>query len=76
MPSWLSLREDWGRSMTFYHAFVESKVSPSPSIAKMLAALQHPDGSWANTSPLMKEDEPLVATGLALVALTLSQESR
>ena len=73
LPRWLLLREDWGRSMAFYHAFVESKVSPSPSIAKMLLALQRSDGSWVNTSALMKEDEPLVATGLALMAVSLSR---
>jgi hypothetical protein len=71
LPSWLTLPEEWGRSMAFYHAFTEAKVSPSPSIAKMLLGLQRSDGSWVNTSPMMKEDEPLVATGLALVAICL-----
>jgi len=71
LPSWLTLSEEWGRAMVFYHAFAEAKVAPSPSISKMLLALQQPDGSWVNTNRLMKEDEPLVATGLALIALCL-----
>lgn len=71
LPPFLDMPEKWGRSMVFYQAFAEAKVSPSPSIAKMLLALQQPDGSWVNTSPLMKEDEPLIATGLALIAISL-----
>jgi hypothetical protein len=59
--------------MIYYEAFAEAKVAPSPSVRKMLLGLQRSDGSWANPSPLMKEDEPLVATGLALVALSLTR---
>jgi hypothetical protein len=73
LPGWLEMPRDWGPSMIYYEAFAEAKVAPSPSGRKMLVALQRPDGSWANPSPLMKEDDPLVATGLALVALALTR---
>lgn len=71
LPHFLDMPEKWGRSMVYYQAFAEAKVAPIPSIPKMLLALQRSDGSWENTSPLMKEDEPLIATGLALVAISL-----
>jgi len=71
LPSWLTLPEEWGRAMMYYKLFAEAKVDPSPPIARILLAHQQPDGSWANTNRLMKEDEPLVATGLALIALCL-----
>ena len=34
-----------------------------------LVSLQRRDGSWRNASARMREDDPLIATGLALVAL-------
>jgi hypothetical protein len=73
LPPWLGMPEEWGPSMVFYEAFAEAKVAPSPSVRRMLVALERPDGSWANPSPLMKEDDPLVATGLALIALSLTR---
>jgi hypothetical protein len=71
MPPWLTLPEEWGRAMMYYKLFAESKVDPSPVIARILLAHQQPDGSWVNTNRLMKEDDPVVATGLALIALCL-----
>lgn len=38
-------------------------------IAASVAALQRPDGSWANAEPIMLENEPLLATALAVLAL-------
>jgi hypothetical protein len=38
-------------------------------LAEALVRRQQPDGSWKNPSFLMKEDDPLIATGLALRAL-------
>ncbi len=73
LPHFLDMPEKWGRSMVYYQAFAEAKVHPNRTIAEMLLALQQKDGSWVNTSPLMKEDEPLIATGLALVAISLSR---
>lgn len=73
LPHWLDMPEEYGPSMVYYQAFAEAKADGPfrDSIRKTLLALQKPDGSWANPHPLMKEDEPLVATGLALVALCL-----
>lgn len=45
----------------------------APALAAELVARQRPDGSWTNTISTMREDDPLVATTLALNALaTLS----
>ena len=41
----------------------------APDLAAELVARQRPDGSWANTIPTMREDDPLTATCLALEAL-------
>ena len=71
LPPWLNLPEEWSRAMMYYKLFAEAKVDPSPMIARILLAQQQPDGSWANSNRLMKEDEPLVATGLALIGVCL-----
>ena len=65
------LPPEWEEALFFYRAFAEAKVRPSPAVASRVAGLQRADGSFANASALMKEDDPLVATGLALVALAL-----
>jgi hypothetical protein len=39
-------------------------------LATELAKLQKPDGSWVNELNLVREDEPLVATSHALIALS------
>jgi hypothetical protein len=74
-PSALSARlpEEWEEALFFYRAFAEAKVRPSPDLARRVEARQRPDGSFAGASALMKEDDPLVATGLALVAMALSR---
>lgn len=74
--------EPWGDALTFYHYAVRAEVyaaldfpaGEKQALAEKIAALQRPDGSFVNTaSPLMKEDEPLLATSLAVVALTHCQ---
>ena len=40
------------------------------AVVTNLAKLQSADGSWRNPNPLMREDDPLVATALALIALS------
>lgn len=72
-PTLDALPPDWREGLFFYHAFARAKVSPSPAHAAEIAARQRPDGSFRNFQGLMKEDDPLVATGLALVALCLSR---
>jgi hypothetical protein len=56
-------------SLYYYRAFLETRVVPSPQILSRLLSLQRPDGSFANPVGLMKEDDPLLATSLALLAL-------
>lgn len=42
-------------------------------LARELLARQRPDGAWSNPHTLLKEDDPLVATPLALAALALAR---
>jgi hypothetical protein len=42
----------------------------APALAAKVLASQRPDGSWANTISTMREDDPLVATTLALHTLS------
>ena len=42
----------------------------APDLAAELISRQRLDGSWANTIPTMREDDPLTATCLALEALS------
>lgn len=56
------------------HALVESGAGNTwarPMLEQLLAR-QKPDGSWVNSNDRMTEDEPLVATTMALAALTLA----
>jgi squalene-hopene/tetraprenyl-beta-curcumene cyclase len=71
--------EPWGDALKYYHFAVRAEVyaaldfptAEKLALAKKVAALERPDGSFANAeSPLMKEDDPLLATALAVVALT------
>ena len=71
--------EPWGDALQYYHFAVRAEVyaaldfsdEEKQALAEKVAALQRADGSFVNTkSPLMKEDEPLLATALAEVALS------
>lgn len=61
--------EPWAEAVFFYHAAARARIMPSKELAASVRARQHPDGSFRNPNALMKEDDPLVATGLALIAL-------
>lgn len=70
--------EPWGEAIRFYHYAVRAEAYeqlnwPGDWQVKLTAAVvkhQATDGRFRNTaSPLMKEDDPLVATTLAVVAL-------
>lgn len=51
-------------------AFPEAPfASRASELAAEVVARQRPDGSWANTIPTMREDDPLTATCFALEAL-------
>jgi hypothetical protein len=43
-------------------------------LIKVLLELQQKDGSWQNDSARMREDDPLIATCFALIALGRLQE--
>jgi hypothetical protein len=71
--------EPWGAALKYYHFAVRAEVydaldfpaEEKRALAEKVAALQESDGSFVNfESPLMKEDEPLLATALAVIALT------
>jgi hypothetical protein len=71
--------EPWGEALQFYHYAVRAEVyaaldfpaAEKLALAEKVAALQRSDGSFVNEkSPLMKEDEPLLSTALAVVALS------
>ncbi|HEU4420670.1 MAG TPA: hypothetical protein VFT55_17155, partial [Planctomycetota bacterium] len=64
--------EPWHDALRFYHAMVLAEVhEPARSpIRAMLAARQAADGSFrSEMTTAMKEDDPLLATALALRAL-------
>ena len=68
-PRVFDLPEKWEDALFFYHAFARSKVRPSKELGRAVAARQRQDGSFASAHALMKEDDPLIATGLALIAM-------
>lgn len=67
------LPNEWQDGLFYYRAFVRSKVFPDPSTASAIVARQNPDGSFRNPIAVMKEDDPFIATGLALAALCLAR---
>lgn len=69
----------WADAVYFYHLAVRAEASARLDLsgawrgraAAILLAEQRPDGSFCNLkSSLMKEDDPLLATALAVIALT------
>jgi hypothetical protein len=69
----------WPRGLSFYYssaaaqAFRALGVNAGSGIAEGLTKTQRPDGSWANPENLVKEDDPLIATGFAVRALIASR---
>jgi hypothetical protein len=77
--------EPWGEALFFYHLAVRAEVYDrlqwpgdwQAEVVRALSTLQRADGSFVNHgSPLMKEDDPLLATTLALIALVHADSSR
>jgi len=72
-PSAARLR--YAQGLRYYYAdcatraFRAAGVARAVPFADTLLAAQRRDGSWANTEPLVKEDDPLIATAFALSAL-------
>ena len=74
--------EPWGDAVRFYHYSVRAEVyqklnfsqEDKARLASAILRHQRPDGSFVNTaSPLMKEDDPIVCTALAIIALAHCQ---
>ena len=74
--------ENWAEGMLYYYLaasaqiFQRLEVPSAPSgkdwrkeLVQTLVQRQRPDGAWQNPNFLMKEDDPLIATTLALMAL-------
>ncbi len=61
----------WGPHLLYYHLAVraEAQAAPRIRIEEVLRPRQRADGSFANPYHLMKEDDPLVCTALAVIAL-------
>ena len=74
----------WDRGLRFYYYAVRTAVLrhfPSSEregrrhvLAEHLIKLQNQDGFWKNESDRMRENDPLIATCLALVALSLTAD--
>jgi squalene-hopene/tetraprenyl-beta-curcumene cyclase len=71
--------EPWGEAIRFYHYAVRAEAYAAldwpgdwrAELSGLLAKQQAANGSFSNNaSPLMKEDEPILCTALAIIALT------
>ena len=63
----------WGDALLGYWLAAASRIADSPGrawIAHVLARRQRDDGSWVNAADAMLENEPILATTLAVLALT------
>jgi len=71
----------WQRGLRFYYYASLSKLlrhypdasTRKATLAEHLTALQSDDGTWLNSSDRMRENDPLIATSLAIVALAECQ---
>jgi hypothetical protein len=72
----------WPRGLSFYYAAVSTRtfrtlqLTVDRRVADGLEKMQRPDGSWANTENLVKEDDPLIATPFAVRALLVDRAMR
>jgi len=69
----------WPHGLSFYYSSAATQALRSlhleigSGIAEDLKRTQRADGSWSNPENLVKEDDPLIATGFAVRALIASQ---
>jgi hypothetical protein len=59
----------WAVGLRFYYAAACAEAVPGLVKPEELVCDQRPDGSWCNVEPLVKENDPLIATALAVWAL-------
>lgn len=66
----------WPRGLAFYYAassmlaFHALRIEVGPGVLDALVRAQKANGSWVNPENLVKEGDPLIATGFAVRALT------
>jgi hypothetical protein len=80
-----STDRSWGEGLLFYYWFALAKsLSAFPpderrliatNIREQLLSRQATDGSWRNESARMREDDPLIATGFAVISLALCEQA-
>lgn len=64
-----AMRGYWRGGAARVYAALEGPAGWRTSLADTYAAEQNEDGSWVSPFPLQKEDEPLISTGFAVLAL-------
>ena len=71
----------WSQGLWFYYAAASATalrklgLAHNPALTPALLERQRGDGSWANPEKQVKEDEPLIATALAVRALVAEMDS-
>ena len=63
VPGFEGPREEWSLGLRFYYAAAVTRAVPELAV---LLPPQRPDGSFRNSSNLVKEDDPLIATAFAI----------
>jgi hypothetical protein len=69
----------WPGGLAFYYAAASAQAfralgaDAGDGVKQALLRMQRADGSWANRENLVKEDDPLIATGFAVRALAAGQ---
>jgi len=76
VPGFVGLAyQRWPRGLAFYYSAASSQtfralhVDAGTRVAESLRRTQRADGSWANAENLVKEDDPLIASVFAVLAL-------
>jgi hypothetical protein len=65
----------WPAGLAFYYAAASTQafralgIQAGDGVRQALLSIERSDGSWANPENLVKEDDPLIATGFAVRAL-------
>ena len=71
----------WTQGLWFYYAAASTSglaklgLPHTPTLTPALLERQRPDGSWVNPEKQFKEDDPLIATALAVRALVAKMDS-
>ncbi len=81
----LSPDKSWTDGLLFYYLYAfaktlddlppEARTSAAAQIRDHLIRQQNSDGSWQNPSSRMREDDPLIATCFALIALSHAERT-